>query len=137
MYTIKQKCRVEAAHQLPKHEGKCKNLHGHSYAIEVELCFENGTNKKDGMFVDFGDIKQAVDTFDHCFLNEHRGFKSFINGSILLNDLETTAENFSKVIWHEVFSMIKSKKYASPVFIKVTVREGLGAHWVTYESSCS
>lgn len=69
---------VSAAHQLPNHDGKCRNLHGHDYRIEVTLhgrvARKDGT-PTEGMVVDFGHVKQYwkenLEPFiDHRFLNE-------------------------------------------------------------------
>lgn len=49
-----------AAHQLPNHDGKCRNKHGHTYKVEV---FARGPvrmqpgHPKEGMVVDFGVLK--------------------------------------------------------------------------------
>ncbi len=62
----------EAAHQLPWHEGKCRNLHGHSYRLEVTV---EGPVGPDGIVVDFADLKvvvqrEVIDRFDHRYLND-------------------------------------------------------------------
>ena len=62
----------EAAHQLPWHEGKCRNLHGHSYRLEVTV---EGPIGEQGIVVDFADIKRVVerdvvDVYDHRYLND-------------------------------------------------------------------
>ena len=62
----------EAAHQLPWHEGKCRNLHGHSYRLEVTV---EGPIGDQGIVVDFADIKrvverEVVDVYDHRYLND-------------------------------------------------------------------
>ena len=62
----------EAAHQLPWHQGKCRNLHGHSYRLEVSV---EGPINEQGIVVDFADIRAVVDRdviarFDHCYLND-------------------------------------------------------------------
>ena len=62
----------EAAHQLPWHEGKCRNLHGHSYRLEVTV---EGPIGPQGIVVDFADIKrvverEVVDAYDHRYLND-------------------------------------------------------------------
>ena len=64
--------RFESAHRLPLHAGKCKELHGHSYLLEVTIGGEIGSN---GMVMDFADIESVVDAkvvslWDHRFLNE-------------------------------------------------------------------
>ena len=62
----------EAAHQLPWHEGKCRNLHGHSYRLEVTV---EGPVTEQGVVVDFSDLKavvtrEVIDRFDHRYLND-------------------------------------------------------------------
>ena len=62
----------EAAHQLPWHDGKCRNLHGHSYRLEVTV---EGPIGDQGIVVDFADIKRVVerdvvDVYDHRYLND-------------------------------------------------------------------
>ena len=56
----------EAAHRIPWHEGKCKNIHGHSYKMVVEL--DGETNKK-GIVMDFKDLKDMVQP--HIQLIDH------------------------------------------------------------------
>jgi 6-pyruvoyltetrahydropterin/6-carboxytetrahydropterin synthase len=62
----------EAAHQLPWHTGKCRNLHGHSYRLEVTV---EGPLGDHGIVVDFADIKDVVErdvvaVYDHRYLND-------------------------------------------------------------------
>jgi 6-pyruvoyltetrahydropterin/6-carboxytetrahydropterin synthase len=66
----------DAAHMLPDHDGKCANLHGHTYVVEVEFegpIIEEGPKR--GMVVDFGDVKavwkeKLEPLLDHRYLNE-------------------------------------------------------------------
>lgn len=62
----------EAAHQLPWHEGKCRQLHGHSYRLEVTV---EGPIGPHGIVVDFAEIKRVVErdvvaAYDHRYLND-------------------------------------------------------------------
>ncbi len=62
----------EAAHQLPWHEGRCRNLHGHSYRLQVTV---EGPVGDSGIVIDFADIKsvvqrEVIDRFDHQYLND-------------------------------------------------------------------
>jgi 6-pyruvoyltetrahydropterin/6-carboxytetrahydropterin synthase len=64
--------RFEAAHQLPWHPGKCRNLHGHSYRLDVTV---EGPLDANGVVVDFDDLTARVDAeivahYDHSFLND-------------------------------------------------------------------
>lgn len=64
----------ETGHALYGYDGKCRNVHGHSYKLSVTVI---GTPNKDtshvkyGMVIDFGDLKkivkeEIVDVFDHA-----------------------------------------------------------------------
>jgi 6-pyruvoyltetrahydropterin/6-carboxytetrahydropterin synthase len=62
----------EAAHQLPWHPGKCKNLHGHGYRLEVTV---EGPVGDDGMVLDFADVeavvsREVIARYDHTYLND-------------------------------------------------------------------
>ncbi|OLS34745.1 6-carboxytetrahydropterin synthase QueD [Bacillus sp. MRMR6] len=77
----------DAAHHLHNYEGKCKNLHGHTYKVIFGL---SGFVGDRGLLIDFGDIKdiwkEEIEIFlDHRYLNE------------TLPLMNTTAENM--VVW--------------------------------------
>lgn len=62
----------EAAHRLAWHPGKCRELHGHSYRLDVTLA---GPLDERGVVVDFDDLavvvrREVVDRWDHRFLND-------------------------------------------------------------------
>lgn len=61
--------RWEMGHRLPFHEGKCKNLHGHSYKMMVEFEGDLDTN---GMVLDYYIVKEViqplVEELDHTFM---------------------------------------------------------------------
>jgi 6-pyruvoyltetrahydropterin/6-carboxytetrahydropterin synthase len=63
----------QAAHHLPRHPGRCRDLHGHTYRLEV-LC-EGPVDPETGMVLDFADVKAVVkrevlDVLDHTLLND-------------------------------------------------------------------
>ena len=77
----------DAAHHLHNYEGKCKNLHGHTYRVVLGL---SGYTDERGLMIDFGDIKgiwkEKIEIhLDHRYLNE------------TLPPMNTTAENI--VVW--------------------------------------
>ncbi|TKC19072.1 6-carboxytetrahydropterin synthase QueD [Robertmurraya kyonggiensis] len=77
----------DAAHHLHCYEGKCKNLHGHTYKVIVGV---SGFVNEIGLVVDFGDLKKMwkdeIEIYlDHRYLNE------------TLPKMNTTAENM--VVW--------------------------------------
>ena len=71
---ITKQFNFETGHALYGYNGKCKNIHGHSYKLSVTVSgkpIEDHTNEKFGMVIDFGDLKkivneEIVDIFDHA-----------------------------------------------------------------------
>lgn len=75
MLSICKRFHFDAAHFLPMHQGKCKNLHGHRWHVDVCISGkreEDGPQK--GMIMDFGVLKEIVnpimDEFDHRLVND-------------------------------------------------------------------
>jgi 6-pyruvoyltetrahydropterin/6-carboxytetrahydropterin synthase len=64
----------ETGHALYGYDGKCKNVHGHSYKLSVTVIgkpITDSNNVKFGMVIDFSDLKkivreEIVDLFDHA-----------------------------------------------------------------------
>ena len=64
----------ETGHALYGYDGKCKNVHGHSYRLYVTVIgkpISDNSHVKFGMVIDFGDLKkivkeEIVDVFDHA-----------------------------------------------------------------------
>lgn len=70
--TVTRVFTFEAAHQLPWHPGKCRELHGHGYRLEVTV---GGPVTDDGIVVDFADVRDVVEReliarYDHTYLND-------------------------------------------------------------------
>ena len=62
----------DAAHYIPNYKGKCEDLHGHTYKLEIVI---EGDVNKNGMVVDFAKMKEIVESsviekLDHKALNE-------------------------------------------------------------------
>jgi len=62
----------DAAHFLPRYRGKCEQLHGHTYKLEVVV---EDKKKENGMVLDFNELKGIVketvlDKLDHQNMNE-------------------------------------------------------------------
>lgn len=64
--TISKDIKFDCAHMLSNYEGKCANLHGHTYHGTVIL--EGDINPDTGMLLDYNTIKDAVDVFDHAII---------------------------------------------------------------------
>lgn len=130
---IKTKLSVDSAHRLTFHDGQCKNLHGHTWKIEITV----GREKFKDMIVDFGKIKTLVKgLLDHKVL-------VYENDDVLMNltahmerqvfPFETTAENLALFLKTMIFREFLDKEMTDEtekVGIMVTV-------WETENNSAS
>lgn len=64
--TISKDIKFDCAHMLSNYEGKCSNLHGHTYHGTVTL--DGDKDRKTSMIVDYNEIKDVVDVFDHAII---------------------------------------------------------------------
>ena len=88
-----------SAHQLRGYKGKCENLHGHNYRVEI---YARGSELDNiGLLVDFGELKEAADEvvayLDHRNINELPPFDEELNPS---------AENLARYILERVASRV-------------------------------
>lgn len=75
MISVTKIFRFESAHFLPNHAGKCQNMHGHNYKLEVtfsDSVMKDGPSQ--GMIIDFGDLKKLINEklikkLDHKVIN--------------------------------------------------------------------
>ena len=104
---ITKRFHFEMAHTLFEYDGLCRNIHGHSYYLEVtisgEPCNEPG-HPRDGMVMDFGELKNlvktnVVNTFDHALMvSSHvsEGQKQLLSHTtdrFIVVDFQPTSEN--------------------------------------------
>ncbi len=125
--TLSKTFRWEMAHRLQFHQSGCRNIHGHSYEMDVII---SGEPDENGMLLEYGllkaRVKPVVDELDHAFLCCSRDelIVPFLKQSpfkVVYVDFETTAENI-------VFYMIdKIKPLIRPFFhirsLKIIIRE--------------
>jgi len=69
---LKKRFHFHSAHYLPSYKGKCEELHGHTYKLEVIV---EGQPDSEGMIIDFADLKRIVKEeiikkLDHKLLND-------------------------------------------------------------------
>lgn len=120
MYILKTEHSFDSAHFLANYEGKCKNIHGHRWKVEIEV--QSETLIKDGqlagMVIDFGDLKKdvkaMVDYYDHALIIEQNTMKeetlNCLNNDgfkIIEVNFRPTAENFAAFF----FKTMKDKGY--------------------------
>ena len=88
----------EMAHALYGYDGPCKNIHGHSYELEVTIAgipLDNNADPKYGMVMDFSDLKsivkeQIIDRLDHALL---------LNGNTPHKHIQGLDNTFENVIY--------------------------------------
>ena len=87
----------EMAHALRNYDGLCRNIHGHSYKMDITLAgqpLHDETSPKNGMVMDFGDLKKLV--------NEE--IISLLDHALVLNDktdtqlIEVLKQNYEKIV---------------------------------------
>ncbi len=98
MYRLTVKRRFSAAHHLRDYEGKCAQLHGHNYNVEITV---QGDKLDDaGMLMDFGKLKQicdqVLDRYDHVYLNELPEFAQ----------ANATSENLAATIFERIAKLL-------------------------------
>tara|TARA_R110002072_G_scaffold300646_1_gene478565 strand:- start:74 stop:526 length:453 start_codon:yes stop_codon:yes gene_type:complete len=137
----------ETGHALYGYDGKCKNVHGHSYKLSVTVFgkpISDKTNVKYGMVIDFSDLKkivkeEIVNVFDHATVFnkntphvelakelENRGH------NVLLVDYQPTSEmmviDFSKKIKKRLPNHISLHS------LKLQETESSFAEWFAYDN---
>ncbi|MBO8158364.1 MAG: 6-carboxytetrahydropterin synthase QueD [Thermosyntropha sp.] len=87
-----------AAHKLNNYEGNCRNIHGHTWKVEIVV--EGEKLDENGMLIDFRELKKIAacliaEKYDHRFLNEIAPF----------DKINPTAENIA----HQIYIDVKKK----------------------------
>ncbi len=103
MFEVMIERHFSSAHQLRGYRGKCENLHGHNYKIEI---FARGRELDNiGLLVDFGELKAAADEvvqyLDHRNINELPPFDVELNPS---------AENLARYILERVAARVGDER---------------------------
>lgn len=108
----------ECAHLLNGYDGGCKNLHGHSYKLEVTLI---GPSQRWGMIMDFKELKKILESVvpDHKFVGrmddpvviDMVAVLDKYNLDYVLYPFDTTAENMVEYFVSRINHAISSKGY--------------------------
>lgn len=131
MYILKTEHSFDSAHFLAGYKGKCGNIHGHRWKVEVEVQSEKlaEEGQLEGMIVDFGDLKKEVkdmiDFYDHSLIiqegtlrNETLSCLVDENFRIINVSFRPTAENFAAFFYKEMkkrgFSLRRVTVYETP-----------------------
>ena len=105
MYRLSVYDYFSSAHQLVGYEGKCEELHGHNWKVEIEI--EGNEIDNIGMLMDFkilkSMLKEILDEMDHKFLNNLEQFK----------DTNPSSEFIAKYVFNQI-------KVQLPKVVKIT-----------------
>ena len=78
----------DSAHMLSNYKGKCKNLHGHTYRLQVTVDQPlQAEGNEECMVMDFNTLKKAVDfvteAFDHAIIFSDAGYRSEAENALI------------------------------------------------------
>ena len=128
---IRKQFQFDAAHMLSKYEGKCANLHGHTYTGDVEIC---GPLQHDDMVIDFNKIKAIIEPYDHAILFSAPAIRNTAETElykwadihkmryVIIVHGKCTAENISAQIAKEIAEALKNC-----IHVKVWLHETPGS----------
>lgn len=105
---IAKEFKWEMGHRLSFHNGKCKNLHGHSYKLLVEF---EGLLDENGMMIDYFDVKEIInpiiEKIDHAFMVHDKDIELIevltkLKSNFILVPYQPTAENICFYFLNEI-----------------------------------
>jgi 6-pyruvoyltetrahydropterin/6-carboxytetrahydropterin synthase len=109
MFEVTVEQTFAAGHALREYKGKCENVHGHNYKVQITV--EGERLNRIGLLVDFVELKrvvrEVVDRLDHQFINDLEPF-TVINPS---------AENMAKYFYDEVSKKMDGSNGEAPTRI--------------------
>lgn len=108
-YELTVKGHFDAAHHLYGYPGECRNLHGHTWDVEVTV--SAGDLDEIGIVYDFkslkSDLAQVLDRYDHVLINEVPPF----------DESSPTAENLARVICEQLQAVVDPRVRVSEVAV--------------------
>ncbi|MFU2143714.1 6-carboxytetrahydropterin synthase QueD [Gallibacterium anatis] len=116
MLKVAKEFSFDMAHLLDGHDGKCKNLHGHTYKLQVIVSGETeNSGAKKGMVIDFSDLKKVVNDLiispmDHAFIYDQSSEREIkiaqllqqLNSKTFALPMRSTAENLAQFIFQRL-----------------------------------
>ncbi|WP_301003238.1 6-carboxytetrahydropterin synthase QueD [uncultured Duncaniella sp.] len=131
----------DAAHMLSNYDGKCSNLHGHTYRVAVTLSGHPNTTKTASdshMVMDFGDLKsimqsEIMNRMDHALLISAEEFRTEAEGALMnwaskfgkkkcIMPSRTTAEDMAFAIGSWVRDALQSRYHDINDRLQVSVK---------------
>lgn len=131
MYTLQTSASFDSAHFLKGYKGKCSNIHGHRWTVEVTVASEDveAEGQIRGMVVDFKTLKEdlngLVDELDHSLVIEEGSLKEKTKEALLEEEFRIvelpfrpTAENLAEYFYDEMedkeYQVVLVKVYETP-----------------------
>ncbi|KGQ52309.1 6-carboxy-5,6,7,8-tetrahydropterin synthase [Gallibacterium anatis 10672-6] len=116
MLKVAKEFSFDMAHLLDGHDGKCQNLHGHTYKLQVIVSGETeNSGAKKGMVIDFADLKKVVNDLiispmDHAFIYDQSSERETkiaqllqqLNSKTFALPMRSTAENLAQFIFQRL-----------------------------------
>lgn len=94
MFEVSVEETFAAGHSLRNYRGKCENVHGHNYRVQITV--EGEDLNSIGLLVDFSDVKRAIRAIvarlDHQFINDIPPFDT----------VNPSAENMARYFYDEI-----------------------------------
>lgn len=112
IFKLKVTSSFSSSHQLRNYQGKCENLHGHNFTVELMVKGEI-LDPKVEYLVDFKVLKeklnQVIEPLDHIHLNEYPPF----------DKINPSSENIAKYIYEEVKKRLRDYKNIEVEYVGV------------------
>lgn len=103
LWSLKVRSDFSSSHQLHNYGGKCENLHGHNFLVEVKIS-GNKLDQDTGMLMDFKELKQklknVLDQLDHKHLNELEYFC----------EINPSSENLARFVYDRLKPMLPADR---------------------------
>jgi 6-pyruvoyltetrahydropterin/6-carboxytetrahydropterin synthase len=143
---ITKEFKFEMAHALMGYDGPCRNIHGHSYSLNVTVAGDpiaDGSDPKLGMVMDFGDLKKivrraVVDEFDHALVLNKKMQAGIVEemklnfDHIILTDYQPTSEMMIIDFAHRIKNLLPENIVLKHLLLRETVTSY--AEWFAEEN---
>lgn len=126
---ITKQFNFDMAHALYGHDGPCRNIHGHTYALHICLKgkpLNHFGHPKDGMVIDFTELKtivtkQILERYDHALV---------LNGDSPHAELDELRKNFEKIVYMENQPTCENLVIEMAQRLKGALPEGVSLCWL-------
>ena len=101
MFDLMIEAQFSAAHQLRGYKGKCEDLHGHNWRVQVTVSSDKLSDT--GMVIDFHELKETsgevISSLDHTFLNDVFPF----------TEINPSSENIARWLYESIKKKLQDR----------------------------